>query len=80
MASGKGGPCGMNPKTQTPHMASYAARKPVKHSEAPKKEVPEAHVCAPCDHQDAIDQIKERYGGTPPHLATTVDGGKDLSL
>ena len=75
MGSGKGGPCGMNPKTETPHMASGAARRPFK--QAPKKEV---HVCAPCDHQDASDKIKARYGGTPPHLATTVDGGKDLSL
>jgi len=72
------GPCGMNPKTMKPHMASHAARKPGK--QAPKKEVPEVHVCAPCDHQDATDKIKARYGGTPPHLATTVDGGKDLSL
>jgi hypothetical protein len=78
MGSGKGGPCGVNPKTETPHMASGAASRPFK--QAPKKEVPEVHVCAPCDHQDATDKIKARYGGTPPHLATTVDGGKDLSL
>ena len=59
-------------------MASCAAPYPRK--QASKKEVPEVHVCAPCNHQDASDQIKARYGGTPPHLATTVDGGKDLSL
>jgi hypothetical protein len=68
----------VNPKTETPHMASGAARRPFK--QAPKKGAPEVHVCAPCDHQGASDKIKARYGGTPPHLATTVDGGKDLSL
>ena len=75
MDSGNCGPCGMNPKTKKPHMASHAARKPGKHSEAPKKEVPKGHVCAPCDHQDAIDKIKERYGANPPQ-----DGDKDPSL
>ena len=61
-------------------MASYATRKTGKPDKAPKKEVLKGHVCAPCDHQDAIDKINERYGANPPHLVTTVDGSKDLSV
>ena len=45
-----------------------------------KEEAPKAPVCAPCDHQDAIKKIRERHGENPPHLATTVAGGKDLSV
>jgi hypothetical protein len=45
-----------------------------------KEEEPKAPVCAPCDHQDAIKKIRARYGQDPPHLATTVAGGKDLSV
>jgi hypothetical protein len=45
-----------------------------------KKEAPKATVCAPCNHQDAIQKIRARHGEDPPHLATTVAGGKDLSL
>ena len=48
--------------------------------EASKKQAAKDHVCAPCNHQDAINQIKGRYEGNPPHWATTVAGGKDLSL
>ena len=81
MDSCESGPYGTNPKTGKPHIASYDARHgEVKPETTSKKEPPEGHVCAPCDHQDAINQIKERYGGTPPHLATTVNGGKDLSM
>ena len=47
---------------------------------APKKEAPEGAMCAPCGHQDAIKQIRARHGANPPHLATTVAGGKDLSV
>ena len=57
-----------------------SSKKQAVQPEASKKQAAKGHVCAPCDHQDAINQIKERYGGTPPHLATTVDGGKDLSM
>ena len=40
MDSAKCGPCGMNPKTKKPRMASYAARKTGKPSEPPQKKVP----------------------------------------
>ena len=73
-------PCGINPRTQQPHMASHAARKPGKHIRAPTDTVPKGKVCAPCDHQGTIDKIKKIYGATPPHLAPTVDDGKDLSV
>ena len=46
----------------------------------PQKEVPKGHMCAPCNHQDAINKTKERYGANPPHLATTVAGCKYLSV
>ena len=45
-----------------------------------KEEARKAPVCAPCDHQGAINKIKARYGANPPHLATTVAGGTDLSV
>ena len=50
--------------------------------EASKKQADKDHVCAPCNHQDAINQIEERYviGSITPHWATTVAGGKDLSV
>ena len=50
--------------------------------EASKKQAAKGHVCAPCNHQDAINQIKGRYviGSITPHWATTVAGGKDLSV
>ena len=60
-------------------MASHAARKSGKYILAPTDTVPKGKVCAPCDHLDAIDKIKKRYGANPSHLATTVDGDKDLS-
>ena len=43
---------------------------------APKKEAHKDAMCAPF----AIKQIRERHGANPPHLATTVAGGKDLSV
>ena len=47
----------------------------------PQLQGPGSRVCAvqPA-RRNIIDKIKERYGANPPHLATTVDGGKDLSL
>ena len=80
MHSAECSPCVINPNTNKPHMVPCSARKGGKHSEAPQKGVLKDHVCAPCDHQDAINKIKERYGANLPHLATTVAGGKDLSV
>ena len=72
--------CGMNPLTKKPHMASYAARKGGEPKAAPHKEAPKGPTCAPCGHQDAIKKIRERHGENPPHLATTMAGGRDLSV
>ena len=61
-------------------MVSYAARKAGEPKAAPPKEAPKGPMCALCGHQDAIEKIRERHGENPPHLATTVAGGKDLSV
>ena len=80
----KSGPCGMNPQTKKPHVAKEAsepkARKGGEPKAASEKEAPKDAMCAPCGHQDAIKKIIARHGENPPHLATTVAGGKDLSV
>ena len=76
----KSGPCGTKKAHAAQEASEPKARKRGEHEAAPKKEATKDAMCAPCGHQDAIKQIRARHGENPPHLATTVAGGKDLSV